>query len=792
MKNLYFLKGWNLYANRTLKPTGTDIKGFLIDHPSIEYVLKPSVNFNPSDGTKTAVTTNWSESWTPSYVFVVDENDITIVSSWFVMEFERNLVGQYRAFLKRDVLNDYMDETLSATAYIEKGSVPLSSPLLFNSENVGLNQIKKSETPLKDTTNSAWIVGYVSKDLWVDRAGTGENETVIPAPKTVTSNLKVDVNFTAATFPFPHLLPNEAGERIVRTSVNEAVIGFRVNNSKDYVAHLLAPNYRIAPGDIPNIPMPSLFNGKPVFNLDNNDFQAMEAEAYRDIGAMRPSEVVEFLNLDGKTVQTASGQTFAIKIKRKQGAHLFTGMYGSGSTYALVLRDNTEGATFLTGGQLLLTATYEEAIIEFVAYTGGNLLTTIRNERLRCQDAPYDIFAIPYHAIPVTYMRDVAPHTFTADPESALAIAQAIQTQMGSYVYDVQILPYCPVLGIGTGEGINIAALGNTSMAYELITLGGLVTNVLLWATKSIGSVTIPYSHPVPNEPIPLKVANTTQLTRFCSPNYAGMFEMSAAKNKGIDYVVANYTYKPFNPFIQVAPNFKGLYGASFNDARGLICGGDFSLAKLDNAWTSYELQNKNYQAIFDRNIQSMDVMHRYNRAELIVGGIAGTVGGVTQGAIAGGLTGKGLVGVAIGGAAGGVASAIGGVADYALNEARYKEQRAFTVDQFGLQLDNIKAIPTTISKTTALTNNNKLWPFVEEYDCTDEEKEALQAKLIYDGMTVGVVGTFYDYVIEGTNSYVKGRIIRFPVEFTDDDHLANTIFNEALMGFYVGTYLEA
>ena len=54
----------------------------------------------------------------------------------------------------------------------------------------------------------------------------------------------------------------------------------------------------------------------------------------------------------------------------------------------------------------------------------------------------------------------------------------------------------------------------------------------------------------------------------------------------------------------------------------------------------------------------------------------------------------------------------------------RQAEQRDFAVDNFKYQLGNVKALSYSINKVTPLTNNNKIWPFIEIYDCTSAEKD--------------------------------------------------------------------
>ena len=86
------------------------------------------------------------------------------------------------------------------------------------------------------------------------------------------------------------------------------------------------------------------------------------------------------------------------------------------------------------------------------------------------------------------------------------------------------------------------------------------------------------------------------------------MFEFSIAKNKGITKFNVDYTYKPYQPYIHINPDFKGLYGTDWDDSRGLILGGDFSVQATDSAWVNYVNNNKNYQAIFNREIDHLDV----------------------------------------------------------------------------------------------------------------------------------------------------------------------------------------
>ena len=52
--------------------------------------------------------------------------------------------------------------------------------------------------------------------------------------------------------------------------------------------------------------------------------------------------------------------------------------------------------------------------------------------------------------------------------------------------------------------------------------------------------------------------------------------------------------------------------------------------------------------------------------------------------------------------------------------------------------LQNIKALPDTLARVSSFDIDNKIFPFIEEYNATSEEKQALYGSLYYYGMTIG------------------------------------------------------
>ena len=281
-----------------------------------------------------------------------------------------------------------------------------------------------------------------------------------------------------------------------------------------------------------------------------------------------------------------------------------------------------------------------------------------------------------------------------------------------------------------------------------------------------------------------VKVKSQTELVRLVSPNYASFFDINVQYNKGINYFNIDCFYKPYQPYIHVNPDFNGLYGKDFDDVRGLICGGDFSITLTNDAWSTYQLNNKNYQAIFDRNMQSLEL----NNSVQKMNEVATAIAGVFQGGAAGAGSGFALSGSPVGAIAGGVfgtfASAIGGSADVQNNEILRNEAMSNQRDQFGYQLKNIQALPQGLMKTSSLNNNNKLYPFLEHYTSTAEEKHALENKITYNGMTIMRIGTPSEFIQEESGTYIKGKLIRTTIQ--DDSHLVSEINAELNQGVYL------
>ena len=101
-------------------------------------------------------------------------------------------------------------------------------------------------------------------------------------------------------------------------------------------------------------------------------------------------------------------------------------------------------------------------------------------------------------------------------------------------------------------------------------------------------------------------------------------------------------------------------------------------------------------------------------------------------------------------------------------------------------ELGNIIAQPNGITRTSAVTYNNKLFPFIEYYTCTEKEKSALENKITYEGMTIGRIDTINNLLTDVYGDcFVKGKVIRLNIN-DKDTHYLDEISKELIKGVYI------
>lgn len=764
-----------------------------------------SVNFNANNGITTTQIINYDldspyadGSAAPSYCIVCDESG-SIVSRWWITGHTKIRTGQYSLNLVRDVIADYYDEIMEAPSFIKKGYIPtVNDTAIFNNEDMSFNQIKKTETGITDKSRAAWYVGYINKS-----AGA----TTISIP---TSTYKISAEYNSLE-DYPYYAYTNVSNPFIADYTD---ITFRLNyyNSMaqgwDANGNPKLPTYNrqailyTSYGTISTTDKKGFVivaEGKHVLsdilpyvsNAAKNSGYDWKAGSYALTGAHSSIAINaledhagDYILIDGQTYLVSLTPTTVSKKVDIDNSNIFAQEFKKVAEEANRLSGTTMIRTnSITDNWSAIEFTANAYIVNLIPQTTESLDYTLPISRTHCADAPYDIIAIP-----ATYLW-VDDKYVSCDASLSKKIVDALMIELGTNAYDWQLLPYCPLpdnVFTGTSYGIlQTSRLESTD--YSLIGDDDLYTIIVFARRSNFNKVNTTAKISVPTSSIDFKVANETNMYRLCSPNYNGQFEFSATKNGGVSSWNISCSYKPFSPYIKVAPNFGNLYGANFFDARGLICGGDFSIAQVSDEWTNYQIQNKNYQVMFDRQIENMEVNNSVQRIQESVKAAIGVGQGAATGGMAGAMSGNPYI-AAAGAVVGGGASLIGGRADMQLNEKLRAEALDYTKDRFGYQLQNIKALPYSLTKIAAQTADYKYFPFVEYYTCTEIEKQALLDKITWDGMSIMRIGKFKDflrgyYTEEGT--FIQGAPIRLDY-LSEDSQLNETIAAELQTGVYI------
>ena len=157
-----FLKKFNNYFNRIIKGFSTCSEYETAVGEGNYFLYSKAINYNPNDNVSTELIMN-DCPFDPDYLLILDTNG-DIVARWFVLESIFTREKQRKFSLRRDVLYDYKEKLLTSPVYVHKAKLSDADPFILNSEGMSFNEIKKSETLLKDKSKCAWIVGYIAKN----------------------------------------------------------------------------------------------------------------------------------------------------------------------------------------------------------------------------------------------------------------------------------------------------------------------------------------------------------------------------------------------------------------------------------------------------------------------------------------------------------------------------------------------------------------------------------------------------------------------------------------------------
>ena len=848
--NTLFICSGHRYSDRRIYNPFTVVNNSNLEAANLTSIKRISnINFNPNDGIETKVSLNLeaSEIDIADYVLVTERVlpgplNFDVFSRWFIMDAVRQSNGMYELTLKRDVVTEFLahnDKIANDKFYVEKGKLSEFDPLIVNDEGMSFNQIKVEEELINDEDNCGWLVGFFANDtpstpINVPIGKIVRTTTTITAMSEATgiSESILESLLTAPRGFLYGLLKIDCG---VFLQLGDSIFGgfnkFAYKFSSDFSELIGNVTYETrydhsimrCPSTAPEENIHGIKNSLGYKLIRTGLFNAITTALQHDdptevfLTDIQLSSLKQYINshpylsYGGNTYRmtnNTSGISDHSQVVVSKGETTFFDNAVSDMIDEIVAAGADPNEYYqLEGWEMYIkyqVENYQITIIEEPSITETTLTFTIPSSHRVLDDAPYSMFAIPLNSISmVVDIGGVSVYPpgggTTPSKEVSLRIAQAIIEALpaegaNKYLYDIQLMPYMPHIGPSSGIGFynNVLEADVSGMVegvdYALIKkdsdTGTLYRSAIFFARLSNFSRTI--NKQISMRRSNLKIESQTDFYRLCSPNYNGVFEFNLAKNGGsVDEFYVDATYKPYNPFIRVTPKFDFLYGLNYKDGRGLICGGDFSLSIVTDQWKSYELNNKTFGQLFARDIENLEFTQSQERLrdQLLVG--AGTIGGTAAGAATGAKYGGGY-GALFGGLLGLGAGVTGGAIDLWMGEQRRREAKDYTIDRFNLNLAAIKALPTSLTKSSALNIINKIFPFIERYTCTDEELSALTEKIEYDGMKVGRIDTISNYMsVEGGTNYFKAELIRdFGVSM--DDHFRQVLNDEFMKGVYI------
>lgn len=809
MFNTLYIVQWENYYDRRVHPYVTELEnqGFGL-YLEFETEGFQGVNFNPNDGVNTSIVLNLNEVDQGNYLIVLDEEKI--VSRWFIIDSIRTRGGQYQLNLRRDLITDYWNVIRQSPALIEKCSLTYDNPLIFNNEDMTVNQIKTSETLLKDKSGCAWLVGYYDRNKLTEMNGTVPTNATIPGALELAGDIE-----SWEYYKYSNLAQDK--ENFLgtpsRLEFGIRTLGILGDGKKTSAAYyyIRSQDGSIGNSYEPWSVEPSLSSKTTVIDSTKQNLNQVvtannmaylnslnaTADAYAPITT--ESEFDEFMALNGALVKDAQGKYFQVNVSTNSTEHAQFYDVAAGSMFNMLssivsevknIKGTPNTKSFFVN---LRCSTYN---LQLVRVESIETKYSFSQGVINTLDAPWNIFCMPYNG-ELTINDTVSGTTFTGNTSIYINAAMAMQKDHPGVIYDLQLLPYCPLPNEMITDDGEITVY--SASEFTKITSGEQNTTVgyiFHCPSARFSRDLLNYKVAKAKTAVERKINNECDKWRITSPNYSSYFDFSVEKNDGIQAFNVDCEYKPFTPYIHINPSYANLYGYDDDSPRGLVCSGDFSLSQVIDNWEQYQIQNKNFQNIFDRQIQNMEVNNKYQKGMEIATAITGTVSGGVAGAGAGLIaSGGNPIGGAIGGAAGVLTSGAGGIADVLIKEKLRNETLDYTKDLFGYQLGNIQALPLTISKVSAFNNNNKIFPILEYYTCTNTEKEALAYKLAYNGMTTMVIsdidsmsGNSWEYTINNktikSQNYIKAKPIQ--LRLSDDFHVANEIAIELDKGFYM------
>lgn len=276
-----------------------------------------------------------------------------------------------------------------------------------------------------------------------------------------------------------------------------------------------------------------------------------------------------------------------------------------------------------------------------------------------------------------------------------------------------------------------------------------------------------------------------TTTVKLVSPTYKTQFEYRPYFNDNNTRIDVKATIRPYQSTIYLRPATTGLLLNDFNDKNCMIIEEDFSLTKVTNAWSEYVLQNKNFQSIFDRQIQGRELEQSWERrveeaqakadtwnAQNLSAEKAKTYTGNLP--IVGNFV--GMLGSAVPDSQYMEAARL----DREYAEALRQESMSQARDMFKLQNGNLKSQPNIPKSITTFDVKSLDGIYFEVWGTNPTEQNAIRSYYENNGHRIDDYGTFEEYY----NEFMRGYIVQ-------SEHYTQPEIKEINVRLETGIYAE-
>ena len=532
---------YNNYFNRIIKKEET-VAAYM--NADANYRVASNANFNPGDGVSTSIVLGLGpngtifdgEEFDYLVAYEIVDNVSVIRGRWFILEQDRKRGGQYELTLKRDVIADNYNDVVNSPIFLEKGYInDVNDPLLYNSESMNLNQIKQLEIPLKDETQSGWVVGYIPSDAFpkvepaYDRV---EKKVTIPMSADITVDNLSAWNYWQYCSANPNykFMADNAGKRKVTVKIRSQRVW--ASSGRTARCDMVTANYTFYPNSTDSGTYSQVNSGF----IENSSGSWNFPQWYQDYGPVTFSQGTINSSICGKIFDPVrNNSAFNTALNAILGNGISIGdtsalrklqdkiiLDSSTNTYYRISVITTSASNPMTvnssvsGGQAALTALKNAMYYpngaggslqgEYATFTASNSSTSyavqltnvgvslyvdLNSDRAHLNDAPYDMFCIPFSD---TLKLKYGDTQFTCSKNVALSMATEIAKDLGSKsVYDVQLLPYCPNRTLIVKSDSPSTTLDLTGVKYDLIkeSATNAPKSAVIWCTESTFQVPI-------------------------------------------------------------------------------------------------------------------------------------------------------------------------------------------------------------------------------------------------------------------------------------------------------------